>query len=388
MRWLSFALLLALAAHSAERQLTSSPHHHVLDNNDNFSPDGRFLCFDTRGSGHAIGKVDTRSGAESVVYSAGPTVLAASFHPRAAEVVFIHGPLDQPYAKTNRLGASVGPSGTPRFLDTRDVASPTTPPGAHRGGTHRHEYSLDGSRVGFTYDDHLLPQYGRTIGMLVPHPAAPGGRMWFTILVPVVPEAEAKPGDIVMAAGDSWVGAAGRMRAFAGRVKEPNGSFRNSLFVVDTPASVDVTTAFAGDATRFPAPPRGLRVRRLTQGDIFGIARGSRDGRSIAYLAAAADGSRQVFVIPSAGGQPRQLTHAEGGVDGGVRWHPAGRHVAVSTRRGILVSNVQTGAGKFLTSAGGDGLVWSNDGNSLAYNRKVDAYQQIFLTAVDPHMLP
>jgi hypothetical protein len=45
--------------------------------------------------------------------------------------------------------------------------------------------------------------------------------MWFAILVSVVPEAEARPGDIVMAAGDSWVGAAGRMRAFSGRVN-PN----------------------------------------------------------------------------------------------------------------------------------------------------------------------
>jgi hypothetical protein len=388
MRWIFFALSLSLVALAGERQLTTSAHHHVLDNNDNFSPDDRFLCFDTRGSGQAIGKVDTRTGAESVVYSAGPTVIAASFHPRADEVVFIHGPFDQPYAKTNRLGASVGPSGSVRFLDTRDVVSPVTPPGAHRGGTHRHEYSLDGKRIGFTYDDHLLPQYGRTIGMLVPHSSAPGGRLWFTILVGVVPEGDARPGDIVMAAGDSWVGEDGRMRAFAGRVKDSGGSFRNSLFVVDIPASVDVTTAFAGDASRFPSPPRGLRVRRLTQSDIFGIARGSRDGRWIAYLAAATDGSRQVFVIPSAGGQPRQITHAEGGVEGGVRWHPAGRHVAVSTRRGILVSNVQTGAGKLVASAGGDGLVWSNDGRSLAYNRKVGAYQQIFLTAVDPDMLP
>lgn len=368
MRWI-FLLALAVSTFSQERQLTASPRTHALDNNDNFSPDGRFLCYDTRET--EIWKVDIRTGAETLLFGKGPKAVAASYHPTRDEVIFIHGPLAEPYFKSNRRGAVVSANGEVRFLDVRDVTSPVTPPGAHRGGTHRHEYSLNGRRVGFTYDDQLLPQYGRTIGMVQ------DGK--FAVLVPVVPEAEAKPGDIVMAANDSWVGGDGLMRAFIGRVKEADGTFHNSLFVADIPSDVKLDTAFAGDTKRFPAPPRGVRIRRLTTGEAGGIVRGTRDGKFIAYLAAAPDGSRQVFVIPSNGGAPRQLTQIEGGAQAGIRWHPSGSFLAVSSGRGIAVTKVATGQTVFLTARGGDALVWSNDGKTLAFNRKVGEHMQIFL---------
>lgn len=365
---------------AGERQLTHSPRNHALDNNDNFSAGDRYLCFDTRGSGEAIGRVDTRTGEERILLTAPTTVMAASYHPTRDEIVFIHGPIGAPYAKSNRRGAVVDSTGALRFLDYRDAASVPTPPGAHRGGTHRHEYTADGQRIGFTYDDNLLPAYGRTIAMLVPRADSPGGLgHWFTVLVPVVPLAEAKPGDLVMAAGDSWVGARGLMRAFVGRVKEADGSLRNSLFVVDVPADLDVKTASAGDATHFPTPPRGVRVRRLTTTEVSGVARGSRDGKWIAYVALAADGSKQIFVIGSDGKNSRQVTKAPGGVLGGPRWHPSGRYIAVPARTGILVLDLAEGTERLLTSPTGTALVWSNDGKKLAFNRKVGDHLQIFL---------
>ena len=379
MRWLLSLVFAAATVAAAERQLTHSARNHALDNNDNFSPDDRYLCVDTRGSGQAILRIDTRSGEESTIFGAGPTVIAASYHPKRDEVIFIHGPVGEPYVKTNRRGGVVGADGAVRFLDYRDVASAVTPPGAHRGGTHRHEYNLEGTRVGFTYDDHLLPSYGRTVGMLVAHPQAPKGHWWFANLVPIVPEASAKPGDMVMAAGDSWVGAKGLMRAFIGRVKEADGTFRNSLFVVDVPANVDVTTAFAGDRTQYPRPPRGTRIRRLTTGEASGIVRGTRDGKWIAYVAADASATKQVFVIPSQGGTPKQVTHAPGGVQGGMRWHPSDTYLAASTANGIVVTNWTTGKSVSLTEKGGDALVWSNDGKTLAFNRKVGEHLQVFV---------
>ena len=33
-----------------EKQISFSNKNHALDNNDNFSPDGKFLCYDTRGT--------------------------------------------------------------------------------------------------------------------------------------------------------------------------------------------------------------------------------------------------------------------------------------------------------------------------------------------------
>ena len=403
-------LLLCAAAGAAERQLTSSPLNHNLDNNDNFSRDDRFLCFDTRetvargnGSSASILKVDVRNGAESIVYApktvqfdpvnAAPGIIATSFSPVADEIIFIHGPFvsETPtlgfYGKTNRRGAVVpaGTSGQVRFLDARDVSSDITPPGAHRGGTHRHEYSLDGLRIGFTYDDHLLTSYGRTVGMMMASPRAPAGvTHWTAILVPIVPQGTARPGELESAAFDSWIGARGLMRGFIGKVKETDGTYHNSLFVVDVPENVDITTSDSGTKTRYMAPPRGVAVRRLTHQDAWGIVRGSRDGRRIAYFANAPDGSRQVFLIDSQGsGNPVQATFLPRGARSGLRWHPSGNSIAVSSENGVAVVCVKAdplfGKSFFLTAHGPgrpmlDAMVWSNDGAVLAYNQRVPTH--------------
>ncbi len=369
MRWLFLIILIGVSGFGAERQLTSSARTHALDNNDNFRFDDRFVCFDTREN--EIWKVDVASGAETLVYGKGPKAVAASYVPGKDEIVFIHGPVGEPYFKSNRRGAVISAHGSLRFLDVRDVASAVTPAGAHRGGSHRHEYSLDGKRVGFTYDDHLLPNYGRTLGMVA------DGK--FVVLVSVVPEGEAKAGDLVMAASDSWVGRAGLLRAFIGKVKEKDGSFQNSLFVVDVPARVDLSTAFAGDLKRFPVPPRGVVVRRLTTTEVSGIVRGSRDGKWISYLATGDDGTKQVFVISSKGGVGRQVSHVPGGVTGAVRWHPSDKYLAAATKKGVVVIDVTNGKHAVLAEKGGEALVWSNDGKTLAYNRKVGEHSQIFV---------
>jgi len=173
----------ASAAPTEERQVTRSPKNHVLDNNDNFSPDGRFLCYDTRETfgreienSRSVEMVEIATGKETILYEAkqfvsgkqaAPGVAAVSFSPVENKVVFIHGPpLDQVpargyYGKPNRQGAEVAADGKGalRWLDRRDVdTTRNTIPGAHRGGTHRHEYSLDGKRIGFTYDDFILTQ--------------------------------------------------------------------------------------------------------------------------------------------------------------------------------------------------------------------------------------
>ncbi|MSV27487.1 MAG: DUF3748 domain-containing protein [Bryobacterales bacterium] len=228
---------------AAEWQLTDSPISKLLDNNDNFSRDGRFLIYDTRdtfgtgiGNSTSIMKVSITTGLENLVYApasvfgatSAPGLGAASYNPLADEVAFIHGPLLSEtrslgfYGATNRRGgvAPADGSGDIRFFDCRDVTSEITPPGAHRGGSHRHEYSVDGKRIGFTYDDQLLPQYGRTIGFMLPNAKAPCGvSHWTALLVPVVPAAVSRPGDIERAADDSWVGADALMRAFIGNVK-------------------------------------------------------------------------------------------------------------------------------------------------------------------------
>lgn len=397
---------------AAERQLTFSAISKALDNNDNFSPDGEFLVYDTRdtvgtGLGNAtrIMKVSVTTGRESDVYrpqsvvgdQAAPGLAAASWSPVADEVVFIHGPLVQDtarlgfYSQTNRRGAIVPADGNGRvrFLDCRDTESLTTPAGAHRGGTHRHEFTADGNRIGFTYDDHLRREYGRNIGILLPHPNAPCGVSdYFAVLLPIVPPGDARPGDFVRAVDDSWVGAKGLMRAFIGSVKDNDASIATSLFVVDIPENVDITTADSGTATRYPAPPKGLQVRRLAKSVAPGIVRGSLDGARVAYYANDNNGVRQVFLINARGSdqhsdpamRPIQATTLPAGAAAGLRWHPSGNSIAVLSDNGVAVTCVKPGPlfGKtiWLTRHGSgappaEALVWSRDGRLLAFNRRV-----------------
>lgn len=392
----------------AERQLTSSPISKALDNNDNFSPDGQFLVYDTRdtvapgpANSTSIMKVSISTGKESDVYrpksvtgeNAAPGVLAASWSPVADEIVFIHGPLlDETarvgfYSQTNRRGAVVNSSGTGavRFLDCRDVASQVTPAGAHRGGTHRHEFSRDGRRIGFTYDDQLVRTHGRNLGILVPHSKAPCGvSHYFAVLLPIVPAGEARHGDLVRAADDSWVDPKGLMRAFIGTVKNQDDSTATSLFVVDIPENTDFTTAESGTANRYPTPPKGLKIRRLAQHAATpGIVRGSHDGTKIAYYATGSNGVRQIFIVDSQGPEsqpPVQATSLPAGAASGLRWHPSGNSIVVLSENGIAATCVKPGPlfGKtvWLTRHGAgtppaEALVWSPDGKQLAFNRRV-----------------
>lgn len=404
-----------IPVYAQERQVTFSPKNHNLDNNDNFSPDMRFLCYDTReqvGPGIdnslSIEKVEIATGIETVLYappsrtgeSPAPGVGAVSYAPIADEVVFIHGPLLEevaargPYGKPNRTGAQVKAdgSGARSWLDWRDIeTSRDTLPGAHRGGTHRHEYSLDGRRVGFTYDDFLLPEYDRTIGYMEAHANAPSGaRCYFAVLVKPVPMGKSKPGEIEKAFGDSWVGKHGLMRAFIGKVRAADGvNYEESLFVVDVPASVDIATADSGSATRYPSPPKGLTIRRLTHSHAEGVVRGTVQGDRIAYYAKADDGTTQIFIIPSHGSdqdpdpanRPVQATRLPKGAGPGLRWHPSGNSIVCTSDGGIVVTCVvpgpRFGESVFLTPQGDTPrteLVWSQDASLLAYVKPVPTY--------------
>lgn len=417
-----YGLLLAAVLGAAapglaeERQITTSAKNHELDNNDNFSPDGRFLCYDTRetvgpgiDNGQTIEMVEVATGIETLLYKPvasvigarpAPGIGAVSFSPVENKVIFIHGPLVEelgergPYSKPNRTGAIVPADGTGRVTwpDKRDIATDRdTLPGAHRGGTHRHEFTLDGRRIGFTYDDFLLPQYGRTIGYMEAHLKAPApASHYFAILIPVAPKGASKPGELEQAAGDSWIGRHGTMRAFIGKVRNDDGeTYEESLFVVDVPLEVDITTADSGSPTRYPGPPKGLTVRRLTHTWAGGVVRGTPDGDRIAYFARADDGTTQVFVIPSDGSdrapdpakRPVQVTHLVKGAEGNLRWHPSGSSIFCLSENAIVSTCVEPGPdfgeSVFLTAKEDTparyAIVISPDGKRIAYNKAVPA---------------
>jgi len=342
-----------------EIQITKSTKNHALDNNDNFSPDGRFLCYDTRGTVYntdlantkTIEKVEIVSGKETVLWNppsvsgeqAAPGVAAVSWHPFENKVIFIHGPLLEEvavrgyYDKPNRTGVEVmaDPGNTMIRTDRRDVASdrPTTP-GAHRGGTHRHEYSRNGKRIGFTYDDYLLRNYDRTIGYMELHPAAPKGYThYFALLVRPVEKGKSLPGQIEKAYDDSWVDPEAHLRAFIAKIRSEDGiTYDTALCVADIPEGTDITTADAGTATRYPSPPEGIRIHRLTHsGWAGGIVRGSPDGKRIVYLTRDQNRIKQAALIdadgsdlsPDTSKHPKQITNFHQDVSA-PRWHPSG----------------------------------------------------------------
>lgn len=401
---------MAQGQYPVERQVTSTPENHFLDNNDNFSPDGKFLCYDTRetiGVGidncQSIEKVEIATGAETVLYkpeksttgeNPAPGVGAVSYSPVEDHVVFIHGPLVDdvpargPYGKPNRNGAMVPGDGSGKlnWLDRRDIEKTRpTLPGAHRGGTHRHEYCRDGHRIGFTYDDFLLPEYDRTIGYMERNPKAPkGASCWFAVLISVAKKDSAKPGEIEKAYGDSWVDPAGTMRAFIGKVKEPSGDYQESLFVVDIPAEVDIKTAKSGTASSYPKPPHGISVRRLTHDCAMGVVRGAPAGDRIAYYGNAADGTRQIFIIAADGSdqsadtakRPMQATKFPKGTELGLRWHPSGDYIFCVSDGAIAAVCVKPGdkfsETRYLTAQDGQqriDVVVSQDGKTIAYTK-------------------
>lgn len=392
-----------------EKQLTFNAKTHALDNNDNFSPDGRFLCYDTRymvfntnlANSKSVEKVSLETGVETVLWqpesvsgeNAAPGVAAVSYHPTENKVVFIHGPqLEEVddrgyYDIRNRNGAIVSADGKGEFsiADLRDVgtAGPTTP-GAQRGGTHRHEYSKNGERIGFTYDDFLQQDYDRTIGYMEASKNAPEGfSHYFAVLLKPAKKGESKPGEIEKAYGDSWVDSLGSKRAFIGKVRAENGvDYETSLFVAEIPDSVDITSAYSGDANTYPEPPKGIQIKRLTHNiDDEGIVRGSYSGKQIAYLSKDEKGILQVFVIPADGSdrandpqkRPTQVTNYSSDASN-VRWHTSDQWL-FSISEGKVYASYVGSSNDFAKSIlltpddlNREALVLSPDGKKLAYN--------------------
>jgi len=425
-------LFMAIARVEAdERQVThDSAYDHLLDNNDNFSPDDRFLVFDTRTAAGIhesalIAKVEIATGKITPLYRPehanqfGPGVAAASFAHHRNEVIFIHGPLcptgsqDQ-YEKHRRVGCIISGngSGASTFADARNTKLPYTV-GALRGGTHRHEFSADDQWIGFTYNDAVMRARGlkigtnldlRTIGVTrLGHPVrVPEAGHFSThsdgfsaLVVVVTPDPKPGSDEISHAAGDSWVGLSGYRRpdgrrqlsrAFIGTTRGEQDQPLDEVFVVDIPEDITIPGPLGpleGTETSFPLPPAGTVQRRLTHTEnrpypgCQGIARSSPDGERISFRMRDANGRWQIFLIPPQGGQPQQATFVEEGVDTDARWHPSGQAIACVAGNRIFVTDVRPGRRFGHSTAISDrapspfALVWSHDGKTLAYNRTI-----------------
>ncbi|MCF2490054.1 DUF3748 domain-containing protein [Dyadobacter sp. CY347] len=430
-----------------EKQVTHDyDYHHDLDNNDNFSPDGKWLVYDTRTDSGGIAesakieKVNIETGEKKVLFEIknnaiwGPGAGAVSYSPVEHSVVFIHGlansTKENPYQQWRRTGVIIADANpnVPVYMDARDVTFPYTP-GALRGGTHRHEWSGDGKWIGFTYNDAILKALEdstgqkhnlRTIGVSTKIRPVPvdkneenvSGEWFSALVVRVVPDPEPGSDEISHAAGDSWVGTNGYLlknggrqlaRAFIGVVKNKNGKDVNEVFIVDIPE--DITQPgepgpLEGTKEGFPMPPKGASQRRLTftaetkYPGCTGIVRSSPDGGSLAYLSKDEKGIEQIFLSSPFGGNPRQLTSHDSNVSGNVRWRPDGKSLSYIHEGSITLCKIHDAPFEERitkltqpTNPAPSNLVWSPDGKLLAFNRLIQkdgkaASQQIFVIEV------
>lgn len=414
----------------SERQLTRQAKNHVLTNIGVWSPDGRWIVYDTRSGrpgadfdGATIESVNVDTGAVQELYRAqnGAHCGVVTCNPVQPQVVFILGPenptSDWQYNFYHRHGVLVNLNHpqTALNLDARDVTPPFTP-GALRGGSHVHVFSADGQWVSYTYEDHVLASFQeenadhemnlRNVGVSVfgapvrvarDHPRNQDGETFSVLATRTT--AQPRPGsdEIRRAIEDAWIGTNGYVRtdgtrqkralAFQGEVMGANGQPALEVYIVDLPD--DVTQPgdgpLAGTATLRPRPPRGTVQRRLTfttgrkfpgiQGPRHWL-RSSPDGTRIAFLMKDDAGVVQLWTVSPNGGAPTPLTHNAFSVASAFSWSPDGQRLAHVMDNSVCVTEVRTGQTVRLTARFSDAeaprseaCVFSPDGRYIAYLR-------------------
>lgn len=425
-----------------ETQLTHDAWGHTLNNTQVFSPDDQWIVYDTRNLDTELGKnccirlLNLKTGEDRLLYQTqnqtdyGPGVGAATFSPTRNRVLFLHGLRNAdshlPYAMTRRTGVAIDLDQPQKshFLDGRDVTSPFTP-GTLRGGTHAHQWSGDGERISFTYNDAVLeklattnPQVAdlRTVGVLVPGKSVQVAGSnekdefsgeGFAVVVTRVTEVP-RPGsdEIDRAFDETWIGRGGYLKsdgtpqrralAFQGNVRNAANQTITEVFVADLPE--DLTTPLPGQPlegtpTTRPNPPAGVSQRRITFSE-KGIEgprhwlRTTPEGTLIGFLAKDSTGLIQIFGVSPNGGPTRQLTSQPFSIQTPFNFSPDGNFVAYAADNSVFMTDLRTGQPQRLTTRSTDedapinGVIWSHQGNRLTYNRYVSTaksrYIQIF----------
>jgi hypothetical protein len=397
--------LLCASLHSdaGTLQLTQAPAGHQIHNRQCFSPDGRFIYYDSRndetrlGDSRAIGRVEIATGRTEILHRTADTAIGAvTCHPREPGLAFILGVPGLPYAPHQRGGATLSATGDALRLDARDIHPPFTR-GASRGGSHAFHWSPDGTVLSFTYNDALAPRLPaprdlRTIGILIPgqpvsveNPQSPDdfhGTATTAIVVPVTSDPRPGSDEILRAFDEDWLDP--RTLAFQGIVIRENGDLLTEVFLAELPADLVAAVpkaAIAGD----PMPPSlsGVRIRRLThtgnrlhpgiQGPRHWV-RASPDGKTIAFLAKDDAGIVQIHSVARVGGNATTLSRLEDSVQDVFDWSPCGKFLACIAGGRVQLVDVANGHARPLTAPCDDNLrpryaaVFSPDGKWIATN--------------------
>jgi len=418
-----------------EKQLTFDARGHQLTNINVWTADSQWVVYDVRphgGSftGETIERVNVSSGEVEVLYQAGQgahvgvVTVSPEMPPRYA---FIHGP-EHPdeqwhYDFHHRRGVILSPpEPQPRNLDAMDITPPFTD-GALRGGSHVHVFSPDGSRLSFTYNDHLMHELDiaqdlRNVGIALAsqpvvvtkqHPREYNGSHFCVLVSQTTATPQPGSDQINRAYEECWIGQQGYINAqgvrqrwalaFIGDTLSQQGEKLPEIFVVDLPESDDDyriagAMPLAGTATELPAPPKGVQQRRITfTGDrVFpGITlqprhwlRASPDGSQIAFLMADDAGIVQLWTVSPNGGTPQQISRVRCSIQSAFSWRPDGKALAMVCDNSVMVLEIASAEMRRLTprtdvAPCAEAVVFSPDGHSVAYMRNIAGFAQIFV---------
>ncbi|MEJ5070301.1 DUF3748 domain-containing protein [Enterobacter sp. MYb186] len=403
------------------KQITFAPRNHQLTNTRTWTADSQWLVFDVRPSGasftgETIERVNVETGEVEVIYRAsnGAHVGVVTVHPAENQYVFIHGPQNPDaqwqYDFHHRQGVIAG-QGQVNNLDAMDITAPFTP-GALRGGSHVHVYSPDGQYVSFTYNDHVLHDYDpkrdlRNVGVAAPfgpvtpagnHPREYAGTHWSVLVSCTTPTPQPGSDEINRAYEEGWVG--NDRLAFIGDTLSADGEKVPELFIVDLPKDEQGwkqagDLPLQGTANRMPAPPAGVKQRRLTfthdhrYPGLVNVprhwVRSNPQATQIAFLMRDDNGVVQLWLIAPEGEKPRQLTHNQRDIQSAFNWHPAGHSLGFVLEDRIACCDATSGEVTFLTSdhgnpPSGDAVVYSPDGRYLAWMEEVEGFRQLWIT--------
>lgn len=410
-------------------QLTYALRQHQLTNAQVWSADSQWIVCDFRSSttvfdSPTVEKVSVNTGEAHVLYraTANAYVGVVTANPRITEqFVCIHSP-EHPdeqwqYDFHHRRGVIIE-NQQAITLDAMDITPPFTA-GALRGGSHVHMFSPDGSRLSFTYNDHVMHEYSlqedlRNVGVAVPltpvkvkvdHPREYSGGYFCVLVSSTNSRPDWGSDQISRAYEEAWIGERGYQKidgswqrwalAFIGDTRSVYGELIPEVFIVDLPDSLTDYARpgkypLAGTTERLPSPPAGIKQRRLTYSQ--GIAlqprhwlKSSPDGRHIAFLMADQQAVVQLWTISPLGGNPVQHTTLISGVSSAFTWHPQGTHLTFVSGDQIMVHCLATGMTNAVTpvlnpAPCAEAVVWSPDGKKITFMRPDNAgYRQLWL---------
>lgn len=407
------------------RQITFEPHGHIITNVNVWSPDSRRIVYDIRSDvagnlfdGDRIETVDIQTGDIQILYSTQNEACCgvATFHPHEQLVIFILGPENPTpeftYGAARRQGVMVFeecPELT-TFLEARDLTPPFTP-GALRGGSHVHVFSPDGKKVSFTYEDHVLERLehrlpkahlnqrnigvsilGQPVEVKMTHERNHDGTAFSVLVSKTVNHPTPGTDEISRAYEECWLSS--ERIAFLGDTIDEQGRVVPEVFVLDL--NVDLTVAGAepleGTTTTRPAPPHGICQRRLTWTPANCVCRsprfwvrGNPAGSAVAFLRLGDDGLPHLWLVSVDGGEPRQIDHTTG-IQSAFTWSPDGCWIACKADNAITVISTKDGHHRTLvqsTDIRPEAVVFSPNGEHIAFVQTVDGYNQIFVVDLE-----